>query len=437
MKPRLSYDDQAWERGTIIYQHWYKYLEEDADPFNAVGRFLATQFYPREWCDFDIFALGGFKVCFRIVFTDTTTALIRFPLPGIIMLPEEKVRNEVRAMRFILEQTQKPHTIPIRVPSVLLSGKKDSPGKLGPFIVMEYIEHEQSICRLLERLESDPIAVPYWILLSTRIVLSLPTITLSKIGSVGLEEDNSTWRVFDRPLSYSMNEIVQLGTLPRIVLLEALATLHISHLISPRNDSIDSEDDCRRKFVARILFQRIVQDEKLRKNWLYYETGPFPIWCDDFRPENVLVDKDENIAGVVEWWSGGVVDWEFTYAAPVEFSYSPPWWLLLEKPEYWTKGLDDWCIQYEHRLPRFLKALADCEDEAIHNGQLLDTQGISGAMRDIYWQKIDQRFFGPNQRADPEDAWKERLSLLTPEETEYINECVRVKSEEMETRALA
>ncbi|KAJ6007261.1 hypothetical protein N7540_011237 [Penicillium herquei] len=95
MKPRLSYDDQAWERGKIIYKRWYKYLEEDEEPFNAVGRFLATHFYPREWCDFDIFALGGFNFCFRIVFPDTKTALIRFPFPGIIMFPEEKVRNEV------------------------------------------------------------------------------------------------------------------------------------------------------------------------------------------------------------------------------------------------------------------------------------------------------------------------------------------------------
>jgi hypothetical protein len=37
----------------------------------------------------------------------------------------------------------------------------------------------------------------------------------------------------------------------------------------------------------------------------------------------------------------GVVDWEFTYAAPVEFSYAPAWWLLIEKPEYWSKGIED------------------------------------------------------------------------------------------------
>ncbi|KAJ5706536.1 Aminoglycoside phosphotransferase [Penicillium malachiteum] len=301
-------------------------------------------------------------------------------------------------LSFIREETQKAHTIPIPVPSIFLSGDREkSPANLGPFVVMEYIENEQSICRPLEKPESDPTTRP--ILdptISTvrlgnvykklaRIVLSLSTLTLNEIGSVELGKDTATRRVFDRPLSYSMNEIVQLGTVPRSAIpnssysttssyFEALVKLHLSHLMSQRNDSIDSEDYCRRKFVARILFQRIVQDKKPREKWLSHETGPFPIWCDDLRPENVLVDKDKHIVGVV--------DWEFTYAAPVEFSHSPPWWLLLEKPGYWTKGLSDWSMQYGHRLKNFLHALTDCEDEAIHNSQLSNTQRLSGPMRD-------------------------------------------------------
>ncbi|KXG48641.1 Aminoglycoside phosphotransferase [Penicillium griseofulvum] len=472
MKPRLAYD-QAWKRGTIIYKRWYKYLEED-DPFNAVGRFLATHFYPREWCEFDIFPLGGFNVCFQMVFTDSTTAIIRFPFPGIIMFPEEKVHNEVRVMQFILEQSQESQKISIPVPSIShWEQKKESPANLGPFIIMEYIEHKQSICRLLEGPESDPTVRPVLNLnlnivrlrdlyrKLAKIVLALSIITLNKIGSIGLDPENKTWKVLKRPLSYSMNEVVQLGTVPRSKIpnstysesssyFDALAELQLSHLISQRNDSIDSEDDCRRKFVARLLFRRLIRDQKLREKWLHHETGPFPIWCDDFRPENVLVDEAENIIGVV--------DWEFTYTAPVEFSHAPPWWLLLEKPEYWSKGLDDWCLQYDKRLETFLQAMNDCENEAIHAGQLMETQRLSGPMRDswesgnfwimyaarnnfsfdsIYWQKIDRRFFGPTQSSDPDNFWKERLHLLTPKEKDYIDECVKLKFEEMDTRPLA
>jgi hypothetical protein len=50
---------------------------------------------------------------------------------------------------------------------------------------------------------------------------------------------------------------------------------------------------------------------------MFHNNSLFPVWCDDFQPENVLVDEAECIVEVV--------DGEFTYAAPVEFSYAPPW----------------------------------------------------------------------------------------------------------------
>lgn len=223
-----------------------------------------------------------------MIFTDNTTAIIRFPFPGIVMFPEEKVHNEVKVMQFILEQTQKSHNISIPVPSISRWGqKKESPANLGPFMIMEYVEHKQSICRILENPESDPTVRPFLNLnlnmgrlgnlyrKLAKVVLSLSILTLSKIGSVGPDPEDMTWKVLGRPLSYSMNEVVQLGTVPRSKIpnsayseassyFDALAELQLSHLISQRNDAIDSEDDCRRKFVARLLFRRLIRDQKLR-----------------------------------------------------------------------------------------------------------------------------------------------------------------------------
>lgn len=51
-----------------------------------------------------------------------------------------------------------------------------------------------------------------------------------------------------------------------------------------------------------------------------------------------------------------MVDWAFC-TAPAEFGRVSPWCLFLEKSEYWTKGLDEWGIQYERRLEVFLQAL--------------------------------------------------------------------------------
>ncbi|KAF9246705.1 hypothetical protein DTO006G1_8068 [Penicillium roqueforti] len=175
-----------------------------------------------------------------------------------------------------------------------------------------------------------------------------------------------------------MNEIVQLGTLSRSKLpittydkassyFEALAELHISHLRSQRNEADIEEDvttdiladEFRRKFVARFLFRKIARDQEQKQQWILHDDGPFPVWYDDFRPENVLVDEAESIVGVV--------DWEFTYTAPAEFTHAPPWWLLLKKPEDWLKGLDEWSMEYEKPLQIFLEAMRKAEDEAIQN----------------------------------------------------------------------
>ncbi|KAJ5135058.1 uncharacterized protein N7515_004336 [Penicillium bovifimosum] len=270
-----------------------------------------------------------------------------------------------------------------------------------------------------------------------------------------------------------MNEIVQLGTLPRSKIptitydnassyFEALADLHISHLGSQRYEADVEEDveedvladDIRRKFVARFLFRKLIRDQEQRKQWIFHDNGPFPVWCDDFRPENVLVDEAGSITGVV--------DWEFTYTAPAEFSHAPPWWLLLKKPEDWSNGLDDWCTEYEKPLQTFLEAMRKCEDEAIQGRRLAEGQRLSSRMQDswqsgdswimyaarnnfafdaIYWKKIDQRFFGSttydNNIINIHDVWRKRLHLLEPTEKELMEEYVTLKLKERNTLRLA
>ncbi|KAJ5833567.1 hypothetical protein N7474_001878 [Penicillium riverlandense] len=270
------------------------------------------------------------------------------------------------------------------------------------------------------------------------ILLQLSTPSLPLIGSLS-QIDDFTWEVARRPLSMNMNELVRLGGLPRSKLpelcatfntsssyLEALADLKIEHLVHQRNDAVESADDCRRKFVARQLFRKLARDKRLTNPLL--ENGPFKIWCDDLRPANVLLNESMRIAGVV--------DWVFTYAAPVEFSHAPPWWLLIEKPELWSKGIEDWTTVFDYRLKTFLKVMKDCEDTAIQRGSLGEDQRLSGPMHES-WEsgKIDPRFFGPTE--NPEGAWKERLDLLDEKEKDEMELLVIRKLKEMDTRTLA
>ena len=179
-----------------------------------------------------------------------------------------------------------------------------------------------------------------------------------------------------------MNELVRLGTLPRAKLpkgsskssldyFKSLARLQKEHLFWQRNDAVESQIDCQRKYIARQLFQKLVSEKKLPSG--VYNNGPFKIWCDDLRPSNILLDQNLQIVGVI--------DWEFAYAAPAEFSFAPPWWLLLEQPEYWPNGLNEWANMYETHLQTFLKLMEECEASAIASGRLRDGGRLPGRMR--------------------------------------------------------
>ncbi|CAG8886368.1 unnamed protein product [Penicillium egyptiacum] len=346
-------------------------------------------------------------------------------------------------MRFLADRTSIP------VPFIIHSGtKKESPLQLSPFIIIDYIDHETKMydalntpgCSIEEggildlNIGEDKLEMLYGQLAD--ILLRLSTPSFPHIGSLS-QIDDFVWKVARRSLSMNMNGLVQLGGLPRSKLPdlhtkfntassypEALADLNIEHLTHQRNDAVESADDCRRKFVAWKLFRRLAKDKRLTNPSL--EKGPFKIV--------------------------GVVDWEFTYAAPAERSYSPPWWLLIEKPEYWSKGIE---TGREYRLKTFLKVMKDCEDIAIQQGSLREEQRLSGPMGQswengdfwimnavlhsfafdtVYWQKIDPRFFGPTE--NPEGAWKERLNLLDEEEKYEMEQLVARKLKEMETSAL-
>jgi len=66
-------------------------------------------------------------------FTNNWGAIIRFPLPGAIMLPEEKIRNEASIMRFILETTSS-DKLPVPVPPISRWTEKERESlKLGSF----------------------------------------------------------------------------------------------------------------------------------------------------------------------------------------------------------------------------------------------------------------------------------------------------------------
>ncbi|KAL1871110.1 hypothetical protein Daus18300_004855 [Diaporthe australafricana] len=345
---------------------------------------------------------GSFNLNWRFGF-ETGSAMFHVPFPGSTKFFDEKIRAEVATMKMIEERTIIP------VPHIYhWDYAADNPTGLGPFIIMDYIEHERDLTDLIAPRKGD-----------------------------------------------SSQENQERGIDPNIP-----EDTFLKH-----NNAVEGPDDCRDKYMARQLFR------KLAKQGAFLEPDehqqPFKFWCGDLRPSSVLLNKENEVVGVI--------DWEFSYFAPASFSYDPPWWLLVRRGEYWDKGMENFYEEFDRRVPLFLRAMElveeqlekaaeseqnDVEDSALsfylEQLELADEQPktalkLSHQMRknwengrhyinyasqnswafDAYfWMYIDQRFFGANSRGGFED----RLHLLSPSEREKMEEFVGRKIEQKNDR---
>ncbi|POR33713.1 Uncharacterized protein TPAR_06097 [Tolypocladium paradoxum] len=386
---------------------------------------------------------------------------------GVVPFPDEKVRYEVATMRYVAANTIIP------VPHVYYSAPgAENPTGLGPFIIMDYIEHHQNMSEQLldpERpIDERPILDPeiseekleFLYAQMANILLQLSTLKFPRIGSLVEEEGQDSASVKGRPLIENMNDIVVHTDAPPSILpsqtyasadewYSALADMHLAQLAFQHNDAVEDEDDARDKYTARQLFRNLAIEKRLVSD--LSRTDGFRLFSEDFRPTNVLLDKDLRVVGVI--------DWEFAYAAPAQFSFDPPWWLLLEEPECWTGGYLAWMEAYEPRLQTFLRVLeaeenkmaaADLAEKV--SGLSLTNSGraeppLSWRMREswekrtwmlsyaarkswafdfIWWKFLDETYFGPNENQD----YEARLELLSEPQRKVMEPFVARKMEE-------
>ncbi|OOF92654.1 hypothetical protein ASPCADRAFT_517496 [Aspergillus carbonarius ITEM 5010] len=340
---------------------------------------------------------GAFNICYRVRYDEGPDAIVRFAALGRAILRREKVRNEVATMRYIHRTTS------IAVPEVFGSGICWA----GPYMVMSFLEG-----RPLSQLLKDPSAEGRPVLnpgISDRslrrayremagLILELSRHEFDAIGA--LEEDEGGFSITKRPLTFNMNELMASANLPEATFpshtfssatayFQALAGQHLSHLRLQQRDAVSSEENCRKKFIAR----------------------PFRLYCDDFRPSNILVESDPSCAIRVS----GVIDW-----------------LLLQSPEDWANDLNEFLARYSPRLCTFLEVLRDCENKLIEQHLLSESQRLSPRMAqsmeyssmfdEIYWTFIDQRYHGTFTSLD------DRVRLLDQEQQHEMNELVRLKT---------
>lgn len=437
----MDFDSLAKQQSDRIFQVWIQNLLRNS-PENLAGKLASRHCHGTPMTALRL-PNGAFNICYRVTFENGHRVLVRFTALGRVIARNEKVEDEVAIMGYVAQHT----TIP--VPNVLGYGKC----VVGPYIVMSFIEgnplsgylrdSSQEIVTLSSDIPMSVLKRAYFGMAEVLLELSKPT--FPSIGAIRQDESGG-WVVSKRPLSFNMNRLSQFSNIPHNVFgrrhfgnaadyFEELARQHFHHLEFQRNDAVTDEADCRKKYIARCLFRKISRE--ISKHC----SGPFRLYCDDLRPDNVLVDASRLIVA-------GVIDWEFAYAAPVEFTYAAPWWLLLERPEDWEPDLDQFLVRFMPRFHTFLEVLQDCEARKIKDGSLLQSQRLSTAMEksletglfwiclasrhssmfdEIYWSFIDQRFFGPLTTID------DRLCLLSAEERVDIDTFVEKKMDQ--TRA--
>ncbi|EKD15632.1 phosphotransferase [Drepanopeziza brunnea f. sp. 'multigermtubi' MB_m1] len=370
--------------------------------------------------------IGGFNVLYPIRYKGSYDSdsspmanyLVRLPCPNHTAFREEKTLAEAATTVFVSQRTQLP------VPTLHSSGVDLA---IGPFIILQDLGTLRGMGEALEALREDPSDTP---------ILN-PNIFESKFKSLY------------RHIAACLLQLAQ-PTFPCIGALVETESGSFSVPGRPITLNVKYEDDCKTKYVAHQLFRRLAKQGRLSKFEFADDTcsasseqtrtnlpapdisASFHLWSDDFRPNNILISENDEILGAI--------DWEFTYAAPTQFSLDPPWWLLLDVPEMWDAGIDDWATLYERRLQTWLSALVEAEQDMARARRFWLNYAArkSWAFDKIYWKYLDERFFGEREKDTPtaSELWKTRIHLLTPEERSAMERMVQRKTEEAKFRVL-
>lgn len=466
---------------------------------------------------------GSYNVNWRLEFEDGFSVMIHVPIPHAVAFPDEKIRAEAAAMMLIRDNT----TIP--VPEVYAwCTSADNPTGYGPLIVMEYIEHTQSLEKLIKnQMKAAGSSSPKKGLTDSKllkayrqmanIMLQLSTIEGSAIGFPSVPKSKSNKRpvssssaklgtssrsthqpqsrisrVHRRFISQSMSDLVRSGGIPPSVLppanktystsdeyYQAMADMHLTHLALQHNNAVTSPPDGREKYVARQLFRKLAREGRLARDeeegdhgntTAGQQKGVFKLWCDDMRPASVLLDDNDDVVGVI--------DWEMSYFAPASFHDNPPWWLIINKPEFFEKGISAWVKEYERHLPLFLEAVEQEEarlgetKEKVDDGLAtlhsdLQLLAIDEAAEDgrpstlmskrmkrnwengrffvdycarrnygfdpFYWKYLDKKFFGKNKKTGlllKKCGYKSRLHFLSDRERAQMEPFIAWKLED-------
>lgn len=496
-RARQSFDMLAWDRLDDHWDNtfdWLRYRSTLDMIASAVAKKAGLP-------ETDVQVLGGGTVgSFNAIYPlrmkgNSLDLLVRIAIPRVTQLPDERYAVEAGASRFIRQNTLIP------TPTVFYHGSSSANPDIGPFLVIEKIQNKWTLSEAITRPRDpddpdDPfmldMKLPKERLLKVYqqvapLMLQLLQHRFPRIGSL-TQTATRSFEVRSRPVTMNMQAMLGIANIPQSALPAKNETYHTADawyvaccnmiwapLLFQRNDFVTSADDCRNKYVARQILCRLAKEGKLSVFGFEEDTWSeqskimkadqsssklcpapagsgqtaFPLWCDDFQTGNILLDDNDDITGVI--------DWEFTYTAPAQFCLDPPWWLLIEVPEVWILGLENFSTRFSKTLPIWLEAVEEVEKgvdlESHHlrqpwsvymrqsweTGRFWLNYAIrkGWAFDSIYWKFLDEKFFGARPKdISKEQYWLSRIYLLTEKEREAMEPFVERKMNESREKVL-
>ncbi|KAK0635392.1 hypothetical protein B0T17DRAFT_516162 [Bombardia bombarda] len=306
---------------------------------------------------------GSFNLCRVVVFDNGEKWIIRFPLVGRTSQAhcDEKVAGELAVLELLRERT----TIP--VPEVKVWGLADEdPLGLGPFMMQTFIEGD-NLGKVIDdkdegQKDYDDNVMEKIYRQTARFMIQMFKLDFDEIGTLPVDASQPPPPDRRRPLTLPAHEIIRLGGVnvfddgSRSQQLETTKDFFdfVVHQqwrqLHEQLNSVYDEKDAREKYI----FTRVLKESDLtsRHVWPEYDRGPFKLICDDFGPNNMLVNKD--------WDVTGVLDFEFSYAGPTQFFATAPWWLLFNRPHMWDFD-EEFGIRFMRYLDMFQRVLEEEE----------------------------------------------------------------------------
>ncbi|KAI9768151.1 MAG: hypothetical protein M1839_004178 [Geoglossum umbratile] len=284
---------------------------------------------------------GSYNICYPVAFMTTGGIqkwVVRIPLEPRVGFVDEKLENEVAVMRSVLvglcciviEEAdvlvprfiQKETTIPIPRLHGYATKKESQTG--FAFMLTDYVEGSTLFDVGLSSFDERQRRNFYNRLADIYIQLRLHE--FPGVGCLSPSSDGSGW-TFDghrRPLSIDMIEQEIEGLEPGLLVKPNDSyTSTIDYVYSLRclafNQFERGRNSVASKYDAEIALYNLHQFFALAMSWVNpeYNHGPFAMLHGDFRPQNILVDRDGNIISII--------DWEWSQTVPVQLLIPPTW----------------------------------------------------------------------------------------------------------------